>query len=132
MNYLSVPALLNFLLYTAASVVMLAAFTRLYIGITPYDEMAQIRASKKAPAIALAGAMLGFTLPLLAMSYIGINLVDFLIWSTVAMAVQLAVFKILYHAIPAEIEADNQAAAILFAGTSVCVGAINAFSLIPH
>ncbi|MDO8523623.1 MAG: DUF350 domain-containing protein [bacterium] len=132
MNYMSFAAIGNFLLYLCASCTMLALFTRLYIWTTPYNEMDQMRAGKKAPVIALVGAMLGFTLPLLAMSYVGANIADFVIWSVVAMVVQLALFKILYWVIPAEIEVDNQAVGIFFAGMSVCVGAINAFSLIPH
>ena len=71
MNYVSFAALGNFLLYITVSCAMLALFTRLYIWFTPYNEMEQMRAGMKAPVIALVGAMFGFTLPLLTMSYVG-------------------------------------------------------------
>ncbi len=132
MSYLSFVAVGNFLLYISTSCAMLALFTRFYISFTPYNEMEQMRAGLKAPAIALVGAITGFTMPLLTMSYIGADLVDFVVWSWVAMVVLLFLFRVLYWITPGKIEADNQAVAIFFAGMSVCVGAINAFSLIPH
>jgi putative membrane protein len=132
MNYASLTAFGNFLLYICISCAMLALFTRVYIWLTPYNETDQMRKGMVAPATALAGAMIGFTLPMLAVSYIGANVIEFIAWSLVAMAVQLVLFKVLYRIIPAEIEVGNQAVAIFFAGMAVCVGAINAFSLIPH
>lgn len=132
MKYVTAQAILNFLMYFGAGVALLAMFTRVYLWVTPYHEMNEIRACKKAPAIALMGAMFGFVLPLVTMSWVGVNFADFLIWSLVAMIIQLACFKILYMLIPAQIEADNQAVALVFAGCAVCIGAINAFSLIPQ
>lgn len=110
---------------------MLAIFTRLYVFATPYDEKEQIKEGKRAPAIALAGAMLGFTIPIATMSFHGARFTDYLIWSIVAGCVQLACFKVMYRLLPKQIEADNCAAAIFYAGASICVGIINAFSLIP-
>jgi putative membrane protein len=132
MKYLSLVAFGYFLLYFGLGTLLLFVFAQLYMFTTPYNEVEDIRMGKKAPAIALSGAMLGFTLPLLAMSYVGADHIDFLVWSTVAMVVQLVVFKVLYMVLPWKSDVDNQSAAILFAGASVCVGAINAFSLIPH
>jgi putative membrane protein len=131
MKYISFPAVGNFLLYMAATLALLALFTWLYKLWTPYDEFVQMRAGKKAPAFALGGAMLGFTFPLLSLSFHGINIVDFAIWSVVACAVQLLLFKILYWLIPMQIEEDNQAIGIFYSFAAVCVGLINAFSLIP-
>ena len=54
-----------FALYLGLSLAMLAVFVRLYISITPYHEPTEIASGKLAPAIALSGAMLGFTFPLL-------------------------------------------------------------------
>lgn len=132
MHYVSFAAACNFLLYLALSCGLLAIFTRIYIWTTPYHEPDEIRAGKKAPAIALVGAMLGFTMPLVSMSYHGVNVIDFLIWSIIAMIIQLLLFKMLYRIIPAQIEADNQAVGIVFAGASICVGLMAAFSLIPQ
>jgi putative membrane protein len=57
-----------------------------------------------APAISLGGAMLGFTLPLLSMSFYGVNFIDFLIWSVIACLAQVIAFKLLYRFIPMQIE----------------------------
>lgn len=131
MKYITFPAVGNFLLYAATSLALLSLFTWLYKLWTPYDEFVQMRAGKKAPAFAIGGAMLGFTFPLLSLSYHGINVMDFAIWSLVAGAVQLALFKVLYWVIPMQIEEDNQAVGIFYAFAAICVGLINAFSLIP-
>jgi putative membrane protein len=131
MKYITLPAVGNFLLYAAASLALLWLFTWLYKLWTPYDEFVQMRAGKKAPAFAMGGAMLGFTFPLLSLSYHGINVMDFAMWSLVAGAVQLALFKVLYWVIPMQIEEDNQAVGIFYAFAAICVGLINAFSLIP-
>ncbi len=131
MKYITLEAFLNFLLYAFSSIGLLGIFGLLYQFTTPYHEMTQIREGKEAPAIAMGGALLGFTFPLLSVSYHGTNYIDFLIWAGVAGAIQIVTFKVLYWIIPMQIEEDNWAIAILYAFLAVCVGLINAFSLIP-
>lgn len=128
---ISVNSVQWFLMYFVTGSALLAIFARLYLSITPYDEVADITVGKKAPAIALIGAMLGFTVPILTMSYHGATLVEYLLWSTIAGIVQLICFKVLYRLMPGHIESDNCSVAILYGGSAVCVGLINAFSLIP-
>lgn len=130
--YISSEAILLFFIYLIASIILLALFTRAYIALTPYSEFEQIKNGKVAPAISLGGAMIGFTLPLLSMSLYGINFIDFLIWSVIASLVQIIVFKLLFRILPMQIEADNRAIALVYFFTSVCIGAFNAFSLIPR
>lgn len=131
MKYISLVSFGDFLLYAVVSLALLWLFTWLYKLWTPYDEFVQMRAGKKAPAFALGGAMLGFTFPLLSLSYHGINLFDFATWAVVACFVQLCLFKVLYWVIPMQIKEDNQAIGIFYAFAAICVGLINAFSLIP-
>lgn len=131
MKYITLAALGNFLLYTFSSLVLLAVFGKIYQWLTPYHEHESIKEGKLAPAIALGGALLGFTLPLLSVSYHGVNYVDFLIWAGVAGALQIIVFKALYWLIPMQIEEDNKAIAVIYAVLAICVGLISAFSLIP-
>ena len=132
MKYITLWAFLDFLIYTFLSLAMLTVFGRIYLWITPYHEFAEIKKGNTAPAVALGGALLGFTFPLLSVSYHGVNLIDFAIWAGVAGVVQIVLFKILYWIIPMQIEEDNDAIATLYAFLAVCVGLINAFSLIPH
>src|ERR1700730_18394395 len=123
--------LILFALYFAAGLAMLAVFTRLYIWVTPYDEAGEISKANLAPAIALAGAMLGFTFPLLVASYTHNNIWGFFAWGAVACAAQLIVFWVLHWLLPKVIETNNAAGSTCFAAASVCVGLINAASFIP-
>ena len=132
MKYITLWSFLDFLIYSLSSLVLLAIFGRIYLWITPYHEFVEIKKGNSAPAVALGGALLGFTFPLLSVSYHGVNLIDFAIWAGVAGLVQVVLFKILYWIIPMQIEEDNDAIAALYAFLAVCVGLINAFSLIPH
>ena len=131
MKYISLEALGNFLLYTFSSLALLGVFGKIYQWLTPYHEFESIKEGKLAPAIALGGALLGFTLPMLSVSYHGVNYVDFLIWAVVAGTLQILLFKALYWVIPMQIEEDNRAIAVLYAVLAFCVGLISAFSLIP-
>jgi putative membrane protein len=121
---------LFFVLYFAASIAMLAAFTWLYVHVTPYDEAKEISEGKLAPAIAMAGALLGFTFPLLVASYTHSSLVGFLAWGVLACLVQLFAFWVLHGLLPRVIETNNVAGATCFAAASVCVGLMNAASFI--
>jgi putative membrane protein len=132
MKYITLKALGDFLLYTFSSLVLLAIFGKIYQWLTPYHEGDSIKEGKLAPAIALGGALLGFTLPLLSVSYHGVNYVDFLIWAGVVGTLQIIVFKALYWLIPMQIEEDNRAIALIYAVLALCVGLISAFSLIPE
>lgn len=123
--------IISFLIYLGLSLAMLAVFTALYMHVTPYDELADIHAGKIAPALALAGAMLGFTFPLLTASYLHADVIGFLAWSVVSCLTQLGVFWALYHALPNVIETNNTAGATVYAAASVCAGLMNAASFIP-
>ena len=52
------------LLYFALSIALISVFIVLYTAITPYREIALIRAGNQAAAVSLGGAVLGFALRL--------------------------------------------------------------------
>lgn len=131
MKYITLEALGNFLLYTFSSLVLLGIFGKIYQWLTPYHEYESIKEGKLAPAISLGGALIGFTLPMLSVSYHGVNYVDFLIWAGIVGVLQIILFKALYWIIPMQIEEDNRAIALIYAVLAFCVGLISAFSLIP-
>lgn len=122
---------LMFAAYFASSLLMLAIFIRFYLWLTPYDEGQEIRNGRMAPAIALGGAMLGFTFPLLVAAYAHAGLDEFLVWSVISCVVQLLVFGVLHRLLPSMIETNNAAGATCFAVASICVGLINAASFAP-
>jgi putative membrane protein len=127
----SVEAFLLFVAYLAASLLMLFAFTMLYLRVTPYDDVKDIHDGKVAPAIALGGAMLGFTFPLLMSSYLHASFWAFAVWSIIAGLVQLGVFAAIYRFMPRAIETNNIAGSLIFAFAAVCAGLLNAASFIP-
>ena len=127
----SIENFMLFLGYLGAGLAMLTGFARLYLWLTPYDDIKDIHDGKIAPAIALGGAMLGFTFPLLMASYLHSNLVAFVIWGAIAGVVQLGVFWAIYRYMPKAIETNNTAGATVYAFAAVCAGMLNAASFIP-
>lgn len=82
--------IMNYFLYLFLGVGMLVIFTKLYFILTPYDEIALIRQGKGAALISLSGTLIGFSLTLAASAIYNNSLAVFLIWSLLAMIVQLA------------------------------------------
>ena len=83
----------NFLAYFLLGGALTAMFVLLYANLTPYREIALIRAGNVAAAIALSSALIGFVIPPLA-SVIAhsAGIIDLAVWGTVALAVQLVGF----------------------------------------
>ncbi len=128
---MSFEGLKLFVLYLGLSLAMLGMFVRLYVWTTPYHEPTEIAKGKMAPAVALAGAMLGFTFPLLVASYTRSSALGFIAWGALACFVQLLLFRVMYWLMPRSIEANNVASATCFAAASICVGLMNAASFLP-
>jgi putative membrane protein len=127
----TIDSLLSFAGYLGAGLAVLAGFTALYLRVTPYDEAREISDGHLAPAIALAGAMIGFTFPILVASYLHTEFWQYLGWSLIACVVQLLVFWTLHWLLPRVIETNNAAGATCFAAASICAGLINAASFMP-
>lgn len=60
----SLAALPAFLAHFAAGVALLAAAIALHMRLTPHDELALIRGGSAGAAVALAGVVVGFALPI--------------------------------------------------------------------
>ena len=119
----------DFLIYLAISLVLLYCFVWLYILVTPWAEMALIRAGNMASAFSLSGAILGFIVPLSAAIKYSVNVVDMVIWGIIALGVQIAAFvvvKLLVPTLAQDIEANNGAQGFFLGATSLAVGLVNA------
>jgi putative membrane protein len=119
----------NFLMFFAAAIAYGAAFLFVYTRVTPWAELELIRKGNDAAAISLAGAALGFAIPLAAATAQSLNLVDMAVWSLVAMIVQLAVYFAARAAKPslaADIEAGKTATSVSYAAFALGVGILNA------
>ena len=119
----------DFLIYLAIALVLLYCFVWLYIRVTPWAEMALIRAGNMAAAFSLSGAILGFIVPLSAAIKYSVNLVDMVIWGVIALVVQIAAFvvvKLLVPTVAQDIEANNGAQGFFLGVTSLAAGLLNA------
>jgi putative membrane protein len=115
--------------YFAAAALLLAAFLALYILITPYSEVALIREGNVAAAICLAGAMVGYALPIAVAVAVSHSLTTMVGWGVVACAVQLVVYAAARFALPGLNRAIPQgqiASAIFLASLSLAAGILNA------
>jgi putative membrane protein len=125
----SLAGLPDFLIYLAASLGLVALFIALYTWITPQREMTLIRAGNQAAAISLGGAIMGFAIPLAMSVAQSHDLVDMMVWSCVALVVQLGVFFVygimVDHEARRITEGDN-ATAILLAFASIAAGLVDA------
>ena len=129
---MSLHTLGSFLVYFGAALTVMAVFVVVYMAVTSHNEAALIRQGNTAAAISFSGALLGFTLPLASAIVHSISLADMLVWSAIALVVQIVVFlgvdRTLRH-ISKHIEEGNVAAGATLAGASVAIGIVNAACL---
>jgi putative membrane protein len=122
----------NFVRYVVVGFALAGVFLWVYVLITPWPEFRLIRAGNSAAAIALIGALLGFCLPLANTIAHSVSLTDVVLWSLVALLVQVAVhiaMRLLLPALKNAVEANELAAGITAGGFSTCFGLINAACL---
>jgi len=118
-------ALLAFLQYFVAALLLLGAFLAVYVRVTPYNEFELIGQNNAAAAISLAGACIGFALPMAAAIYFTHDLLEMVKWAVITGAAQIAVFTLLRRFAPA-IEQGHTAPAIFLCAMSVATGVLNA------
>ena len=123
-------AIIAFATYFAAAAALLIGFVLIYIWITPYKEFKLVAENNNAAAIALSGAVLGFTLPLLASIYYTQSILEMVMWAGVTCCVQMAVFMAMRRRVMS-IERGDTAPAILLAAFSIAFGLINAVCISP-
>jgi putative membrane protein len=122
----------NFLRYIVVSFALAGLFLWIYVLITPWREFALIRGGNVSAAVALIGALLGFCLPLANTIAHSVSLTDLVLWSLVALVVQVGVhvaMRLLLPHLQQSIEANEMAAGVMAGGFSVCFGLINAACL---
>ncbi len=125
-------ALQAFLLWFSVSIAFTGAFVALYMWITPQHELKLIREGNVSAAVCLSGTLLGYVLPLASAMVHGADLYDFMIWSFIAMLVQLAVYlviRIAFRSLTVSIIEDRVSVAILVASISLATGVLNAAAI---
>ena len=129
----SLAGLPAFLVYFCTAIFSVIVYLLVYTRITPHDEFKLIRDNDPAAAIALGLSLLGFTLPVVSAIAHSANIVDCLVWSLVALLVQIVVYYVVKIPIPnlsAKIAAGEVAPAIWLGLSSLAAGALNAASMI--
>jgi putative membrane protein len=129
----SLSGITGFLLYLSAAIISLIVFSLIYSWITPYNEVELIKNNNPAAATVFVGALIGFALPLYSALDNSVSLIDFGIWTTIALFIQILTFilvrKLVYPKLSERIEAGEIAAAIKVAGVAIVIGLINAGSM---
>src|SRR5690349_17002152 len=88
----SLAGLPAFVVYFCTAIVVVVAYLFVYTRVTPHNEFQLIRDNDPAAAIALGLSLLGFSLPVVSAIAHSANVVDCLIWSVIALAVQIVVY----------------------------------------
>ena len=129
----SLAGLPAFLVYFCTGVVAVMAYLFVYTRVTPHNEFQLIRDNDPAAAIALGLSLLGFVLPVFSAIAHSANVVDCLIWSVIALIVQIVVYFVVKIPVPdlsKRIAAGEMASAIWLGLSSVAAGALNAAAMI--
>jgi putative membrane protein len=120
------------LLHSSVTFAMLAAGLIVYAWITPYDELALIKAGNTAAAITLSGAVIGFAIPLAVTLKTSLNLWDIVLWGLVTLFLMLISYRVMDFVIrdfEKRVEKDETGPAILVAAVKIAVGLIAAASV---
>ncbi len=130
-----VAALPHFLAYFGTAVALAAAFLFVYSRSTPHPEFALIGQGNTAAACQLTGTFLGFCLPVAMVIAHSVNLIDMVLWGTLAALIQLAIFllvaRFLFRSISQRIEEGCTASGVFIGGLGTGVGVLQAACMVP-
>jgi putative membrane protein len=128
----SLAGLPAFVMYFAVSGAFVIGYLFVYTWITPHDEFALIRANVPGAAVALGMSLIGFALPVASAISHSASVVDCLIWSVIALAVQVLVYflaRIPDPNLSQRIAAGEMASAIWLGIASVAGGILSAAAM---
>jgi putative membrane protein len=121
-----------FLTYFSVSVAVVVGYIYVYTWITPHDELELINKNVPGAAISLGLSLVGFSLPVASAIAHAANIVDCIIWSVIALLVQIVVFfivKIPIPDLPKKIAQGELAPAIWLGLASLAAGVLSAASM---
>ncbi|MFJ3448097.1 DUF350 domain-containing protein [Pseudomonas sichuanensis] len=131
---LNAQAVIGFILYISVALVLFWLFQFIYTHLTPHREFALIRDNNSAAAIALGGALIGFSLPASNIIAYSVGLLDFVVWVVIAAVVQLLAFaltSLVLKGLASRIAKGEMAAAIYAAAVAISVGFLNSACMTP-
>ena len=128
----SLAGLPAFLLYFCISTVAVIAFLWIYTRITAHDEFELLNKNVPGAAVSLGLSMLGFALPVASAVAHASDVLDCIIWSVIALCVQVIAYYVARIAVPnmsQRIAAGDLAPAIWLGLASVTAGLLSAASM---
>ena len=129
---MQMQGLLEFTVYFGMGLGFMLLYVVLYLYATPYREIALIRGDNLPAAVVLAGAILGFALPLASALRIADGFAMVAGWAVIALVAQLVAYglvALLLRHFSRRINRGEMAAAVLAAATHVGVGLLNAAAM---
>lgn len=121
-----------FLAHYVLAILFLVIFGAIYTKITHHNEFALIRQGNTAAAIALAGSLIGFSLPLAASVEFSVSILDNALWATVSLIVQIAIYylaRLIIDDLSGRIERQEISAGIWLGAVSITGGQLAAASM---
>ncbi|MBA2411448.1 MAG: DUF350 domain-containing protein [Burkholderiaceae bacterium] len=121
-----------FAAFFGVSLLLLTLCLALYVAITPYPEIRLIREGNAAAAASLGGAIVGFALPLASVVVNSVSLLDMLLWSAIALFVQLVAFagvRLMVPAIGQHVREGQVSSGIFLGAVAIALGLLNAASM---
>ncbi len=121
--------LIAFASHFASALVFLFVFIAVYIRITPYKEIALIREGNTAASASLSGAVLGYCIALASSVAHSIDLLDMLVWGSIALFVQLLAFfatRLMLPDLIKDVPENKLASGIFLGAISLGMGILNA------
>ena len=128
----SLSGLPAFLLYFCISTVALIGFLWIYTWMTAHDEFTLLTKNVPGAAVSLGLSMLGFALPVASAIAHASNIVDCIIWSIIALCVQIVAYYCARIPVPnlsQRIAAGEMGPAIWLGLASVTAGLLSAASM---
>jgi putative membrane protein len=128
----SLSGLPAFLAYFCLSLIVVTAYVYVYTRITVHDELKLIEANVPGAAISLGLSLLGFAMPVASPVAHAANIVDCIVWSVIALIVQVIVYYLVRIPVPdlsKRISAGELAPAIWLGLASVTGGLLSAASM---
>ena len=120
------------LLHSSVTFAMLVSGLIVYAWVTPYDELALIKAGNTAAAITLSGAVIGFAIPLAVTLKTSLNTWDIILWGLVTLILMIIAYRVMNLVIrdfENRVQNDETGPAILLAAVKIAVGLIAAASV---
>ena len=126
------PGLAEFAIYFGMGLGFMLLYLVLYLYATPHREITLIRGDNLSAAVVLAGALLGFALPLASALRVADGVAIVAAWAFIALVAQLAAYALvalLLKDFPKRINRGEMAAAVLAAAIHVGVGLLNSAAM---